>query len=356
MPWGRRQEVAHQVERACHDHRPVRGSLRRQGPEGRQHGGGILGGRELVGQSGTGLRQRLGAPAAMAGHRHDPGPITRGQQALEQPCPVLVGEYAQDPAPLSRRGSLAAAGPPVEFGPQGLRRRQVVGPIEQQRPSAPPGELLQPPRPAGRREARHDRGFGDRPAPLRECPQHPQRHGAVGALHRPRQAAAVAQPLALPDLLALLPQDLGLAHPAQRGAPLFRRLPQHRLHRGLWGPLTARQPGRSTPAFSAAIRAGSAPSTSAWSMPMLAKPITGRRGCVVVASRRPPRPTSSTASSTPASAKARKAAAVISSKGVSRWRWPSSCRPRRWRRSSAGAIGADPSRIRSHQLTRWGEV
>ncbi|MFM7435074.1 MAG: hypothetical protein ACKO1Q_03685, partial [Vulcanococcus sp.] len=76
---------------------------------------------------------------------------------------------------------------------------------------------------------------------------------------------------------------------------------------------------------SAGIRCGlySSPHLVSWTerirfdaSPMLAKASTSRRGCTVVASSRPPRPTSSTASSTSASAKARKAAAVTSSKGV----------------------------------------
>ena len=125
---------------------------------------------------------------------------------------------------------------------------------------------------------------------------------------------------------------------------------------GLWGALIATAPGWSTPAFSAAIVAGSGPRNSAWSSPTEAKPITGRWGWQVVASSRPPSPTSSTTSSRSAAAKARKAAAVTSSNGVSWWRWAIGVAVSRWRRRHGAAIGSWPSRMRSVQLTRCGEV
>ena len=125
---------------------------------------------------------------------------------------------------------------------------------------------------------------------------------------------------------------------------------------GAWGPLTARPPACSTPAFSVAIRPRVGPRASVWSRPMLAKASTDRRGCTVVASRRPPRPTSSTASSTWASAKATKAAAVTSSNGVRSWRRARGCSSCSRRRSSASAINPPGRRMRSHQLSRWGEV
>ena len=125
---------------------------------------------------------------------------------------------------------------------------------------------------------------------------------------------------------------------------------------GLWGALMATAPGWSTPAFSAAMWAGSGPRNSAWSSPTEAKPITGRWGWQVVASSLPPSPTSSTTSSRFASAKARKAAAVTSSNGVSWWRWATGVAVSRCRRRSGAAIGASPRRMRSVQLTRWGEV
>ena len=125
---------------------------------------------------------------------------------------------------------------------------------------------------------------------------------------------------------------------------------------GSWGPLKALAPGWSTPAFSAAIVAESGPRISVWSRPIEAKPITLRSGWQVVASSRPPRPTSSTTSSSSAAAKARKAAAVTSSNGVSRWRRAAGVALSSWRRRLATLIGPAPIRIRSLQHTRWGEV
>ena len=124
---------------------------------------------------------------------------------------------------------------------------------------------------------------------------------------------------------------------------------------GAWGPLMATRAPAITAAFSRAMAARLSPSRSQWSMPMGPKPTTGRWGWAVVASSRPPTPTSSTTRGSPSAAKRSKAAAVNSSKGERPWRWPmASQRPRSARRVS-GSIQAASSWMRSHQLTRWGE-
>ena len=72
-----------------------------------------------------------------------------------------------------------------------------------------------------------------------------------------------------------------------------------------------------TAAFSPAMASSVSPRMRVWSSPM---PVTHvRAGCVaVVASQRPPSPTSSTATSTPASANTTQAATVSRSNSVTR--------------------------------------
>ena len=125
---------------------------------------------------------------------------------------------------------------------------------------------------------------------------------------------------------------------------------------GAWGPLTATAPARITPAFSAAMLARSGPRNSRWSSPIEARAITPRSGWQVVASSRPPSPTSSTTRGRPASAKARNAAAVTSSNGVSPWALATGAANSSWRRRAAGAISSAPRRMRSVQPSRCGEV
>ena len=80
-------------------------------------------------------------------------------------------------------------------------------------------------------------------------------------------------------------------------------------------PRTHAWPGLITPPFSAAMASSVSPRMRVWSRPMPVTQVT--RGCVaVVASQRPPRPTSSTATSTWASAKTQQAATVRRSNSV----------------------------------------
>ena len=87
-----------------------------------------------------------------------------------------------------------------------------------------------------------------------------------------------------------------------------------------WGrtafvPSTQGLPGRMMAAFSPAMASSVSPRIFVWSSPM---PVTAHAtvGTAVVASQRPPRPTSSTAASTPACANMTMAAAVSSSNSV----------------------------------------
>ncbi len=78
-------------------------------------------------------------------------------------------------------------------------------------------------------------------------------------------------------------------------------------------PTTSGTPRLAMPDFSAAMAASVVPRWRSWSKSMVVMaPATG--ASTFVASKRPPRPTSTTATSTPASAKIRNAAAVDTSK------------------------------------------
>ncbi len=88
-------------------------------------------------------------------------------------------------------------------------------------------------------------------------------------------------------------------------------------------PMTATRPGFQIPAFSRAMAPRSWPSTSSWSS---ATPVTTATSAstTLVASSRPPRPTSSTVASTPSSAKLRIPMTVscskkVSAPGAARW-------------------------------------
>ena len=83
---------------------------------------------------------------------------------------------------------------------------------------------------------------------------------------------------------------------------------------GGWASDTSGTPARAMAAFSAAISAKVTPRYCWWSMPMLAIPLTRGRSMTLVASSRPPSPTSSRQASAGVRAKARIAAAVATSK------------------------------------------
>ncbi len=82
---------------------------------------------------------------------------------------------------------------------------------------------------------------------------------------------------------------------------------------GCSSPVSAGTPLRKIPPFSRAISTSDSPRYSIWSRAMLVTAVaTGES--TFVASSRPPRPTSTTATSTPASARQRNAMAVVASK------------------------------------------
>ena len=108
-------------------------------------------------------------------------------------------------------------------------------------------------------------------------------------------------------------------------------------------------------AFSSAISASVAPSTASWSRSMRASSVAAGTP-TVVASSRPPRPTSSTATSTASRAKWSRASAVVVSNMVASSRAtsvPSASTPSA---TASSGIGAASTRMRSRNETRWGEV
>ena len=123
---------------------------------------------------------------------------------------------------------------------------------------------------------------------------------------------------------------------------------------GAWAAQTATPP-RMIAAFSAAISASVAPSTAWWSRSMRA--ITTASGVpTVVASSRPPRPTSSTATSTASRAKWSSPSAVVVSNIVASslaTSVPSASTPST---TASSAIGSPSTRMRSRNDTRCGEV
>ena len=125
---------------------------------------------------------------------------------------------------------------------------------------------------------------------------------------------------------------------------------------GAWTQLITVAWGGIAAAFSVAMAVRLFPRCSQWSRPMLATATTGRHGWAVVASSRPPSPTSSTSRSQACRWNSKKAEVTSSSNGVSRcrsFRGLSACN---WVRSVSAAMGFPLIRMRSHQLTRWGEV
>ena len=122
-------------------------------------------------------------------------------------------------------------------------------------------------------------------------------------------------------------------------------------------------PGLITPAFSAAMASMVSPRWAWWSSPMLV--ITAATGVTtLVASSRPPRPTSTTARSTRARRNHDRAIAVAASKNVGGWVRPparssaSVCPNTRAAssRSAGSSIAAPSTAKRSVIDVRWGEV
>ena len=129
-----------------------------------------------------------------------------------------------------------------------------------------------------------------------------------------------------------------------------------------WALRTRGRPGLAMPPFSAAIWSRVLPRMAVCSRPMSVT--TERRGrTTFVASRRPPRPVSTTAMSTRWRRNQAKAAAVVISKKVA-GRWPGAAD---WRESAATAsarrawrgasgMGLPETRMRSLKRRRWGLV
>ena len=119
-------------------------------------------------------------------------------------------------------------------------------------------------------------------------------------------------------------------------------------------PSTMSRPGFAIPAFSRAMATSVGPSRSVWSRAMRVIAAARGVGITLVASSRPPRPTSTTARSTRASWKARNAASVATSKNESSG-VASSARVRN-DASASSPIGAPPTWMRSANRQRCGDV
>ena len=122
-------------------------------------------------------------------------------------------------------------------------------------------------------------------------------------------------------------------------------------------PITSGTPGLAIPAFSAAIETTSVPRYSSWSsaIDVIAVTIGLTR---LVASSRPPSPTSITPTSTPMRANHSQASRVANSKCVSGMRAASRSARSSPTRSTTRARGMvrPPARMRSVKSTRCGEV
>jgi hypothetical protein len=115
-------------------------------------------------------------------------------------------------------------------------------------------------------------------------------------------------------------------------------------------------PGLMMPAFSKAILASVSPRKSMWSMEMLVIAVATGRSTTLVASNRPPSPTSSTSRSAGTVANRWKATAVVTSNTVigAPALTRSTCSSAS---DSASSVTNSPaSRMRSWKRTRWGEV
>ncbi len=126
---------------------------------------------------------------------------------------------------------------------------------------------------------------------------------------------------------------------------------------GLVSPSTNVEPGFTMPAFSVAMSVSAGPMVSAWSRLTLVSTATWA-SATLVASQRPPRPTSTTATSTATSANQRNAAAVRISKwvgGDSSSGSSSATAPMTSARASSG-MGSPFHAIRSLTRSRWGLV
>ena len=91
-------------------------------------------------------------------------------------------------------------------------------------------------------------------------------------------------------------------------------------------------------------------------MPSCATPHTTGSTITLVASSRPPRPTSTMQASAVCSAKARKAAVVVTSKKLALTPSAMSSTRARYPASGASSINWPATRMRSLNRTRWGEV
>ena len=83
-----------------------------------------------------------------------------------------------------------------------------------------------------------------------------------------------------------------------------------------WGQLATGHPGFTMPAFSPAMAATVSPSKSVWSSPMRQITLASDASMTLVASSRPPRPTSNTTISQTTARKCSKATAAMSSNSV----------------------------------------
>mmetsp|Transcript_228 Transcript_228/g.576 ORF Transcript_228/g.576 Transcript_228/m.576 type:complete len:262 (+) Transcript_228:1166-1951(+) len=128
------------------------------------------------------------------------------------------------------------------------------------------------------------------------------------------------------------------------------------------GPVTAGAPGFMIPAFSNAIFGSVSPRISMWSKPRAVMPQAAGWSTMLVASMRPPMPTSSTATSTFCCTKTRSASSVMNSKKNG---MPSSSVAfsvsvsnvhQKFSRKTSSSAGLPCSRMRSRMSTRCGEV
>ena len=110
---------------------------------------------------------------------------------------------------------------------------------------------------------------------------------------------------------------------------------------GSGSPITAGRPGLKMPAFSQAMRSRVSPRNSTWSIPIDATP-AARGVSTLVASSRPPSPTSMTDTSTRAAANNSNAIAVVASKNVAFKRSTSGVR-RRIQAMTSSSVMATPS-------------
>ncbi|GAV36424.1 hypothetical protein ROTAS13_04111 [Roseomonas sp. TAS13] len=110
------------------------------------------------------------------------------------------------------------------------------------------------------------------------------------------------------------------------------------------------------PAFSAAIPARLFPRNSIWSIETEATAQAAGRGTTLVASNRPPSPTSSTSRSAGTRAKSRKAVAVVISKTLIPSPALACSASSSAAASTSSSTSVPASRMRSWKRTRCGEV